>query len=300
MLFRIEDISGFKPNLRTYDNYEFDEPIIKKEQFDEYISMKIRDEINNSKERDLLSYSKSLATCLLKYNKFTDNELHIYINHSYNWFEYRSRGGKLKVKNYSIRDRLYGEPIFNKSGDIRLRNFIIDVSNNALLNKYLIKYQKIEKKRFASPEKDHEVVVMIPLNDLVVTDYIDAVYILYALQLKYRFLNHNNIQDVLIRELKNIEFTPGETYSFEKIAFIELVNYLANHYEKEYRLSQHILQESQKTEHLSVAFDPILQFDDIIKNDFWDSYDLRTYNSNKVSDLFWELCRWDICNPRSF
>lgn len=298
MLFRIEDISGFDPKLRIYDSCEFNAPVVEKDQIDEFISMKIRAEINNSHERDLLSYSKSLATCLLKYNKFTDNELHIYINYGYNYIKYLSCSDKLKVKNYSIEDRLYGEPIFNKSGDIELLNFIIDVSNNVLLNQYLKKYQKTEKKRYASPEKDHEVVVMMPSNDLVITDYISAVYILYALQLKYRFLNHRNIRDVLIWELENMEFTSDETDSSEKIAFIELVNYLADYYEKEYELSQFILQESQKTEHLSVAFDPILQFDDIIKNDFWDSYYLRTYNPNKVSDLFWDLCCWDIRNPR--
>lgn len=295
MLFRIEDISGFEPQSRTYDLNECNVPIIEKGKIDQYISGKIRAEINNSQTRDLLSYSKSLATCLLKYNNFTDNELHIYDTSEYDYFVYLSSKGKPKCKNYSIEDRLSGKPLFNKSGNINLCHFIIDVSDNEILNEYLIKYQKIEKKRFASPEKDQEVVVMNPLSDLVITDYMDAVYILYALQLKYRFLNNSNIRTALISEIEEIQFDPEETDTPEKTAFIELINYLANYWEEEYKLSQIILNESENTEHLSMAFDSILQFDDIMKHSFEDSYNLSTYNQNKISDLFWKFCREAIC-----
>ena len=43
MLFRIEDISGFNPKLRTYDVNEFIAPLVDKDQVDEYIALKIRE-----------------------------------------------------------------------------------------------------------------------------------------------------------------------------------------------------------------------------------------------------------------
>lgn len=46
MLFRIEDISGFDPKLRTYDVDEFTAPFVDKQQVDEHIALKIREEIN--------------------------------------------------------------------------------------------------------------------------------------------------------------------------------------------------------------------------------------------------------------
>lgn len=100
MLFRIEDISGFGANLRTYNVEDFSKPIIEKTQIDNYIANLIRDEINGAQGRKILSYSKSLATCLLKYNNFTDNELHICNATKLNYFSYVSRSGIWNYKDY--------------------------------------------------------------------------------------------------------------------------------------------------------------------------------------------------------
>lgn len=291
MLFRIEDISGFDPKLRTYDVDEFTTPTVNKEQIDNYIASKIRDEVNGSKNRNLLSYSKSLATCILKYNKYTDNELHICIINGWkDYITYISPKDNVKCRFYDIQDRINGNPLFNKTGKIQLLNFVIDVSNNNLLDEYLKYYTNVGKKIIASPEKDSEVVVMNPPNDLVINQYMDAVYILYALQLKYRFLSNVNVQRALILELDNMDAFRFEYCPHERIAFINLILYLSANWQYEYQISKKIYNYSENEEHLSIYYDPILQFHGIMKDDFDESYNLSTYNENVISDLFWKYC----------
>ena len=153
MLFRIEDISGRNPKLRTYDADDFTIPLINKQKVDEYIALKIREEVNGSRNRELLSYSKSLATCLLKYNKYDDNELHICMTEGWqNFILYISPKDNVKWKSYYIRDRIKEKSLFNKTGKIQLLNFIIDVSNNTLVDEYLRCYTGVGKKILASPE----------------------------------------------------------------------------------------------------------------------------------------------------
>lgn len=290
MLFRIEDISGFDPKLRTYD--EFTTPTVNKGQIDNYIASKIREEVNGSKNRNLLSYSKSLATCILKYNKYTDNELHICIINGWkDYITYISPEDNVKYRiYYNIQDRINGNTLFNKTGDIQLLDFIIDVSDNICLDKYLKNYTNVGKKIIASPEKDREVVIMNPPNDLVINQYMDAVYILYALQMKYRFLSNANIQNSLISELDNMDAFRFEYCPHERIAFINLILYLSANWQYEYQISKEIYNYSENVEHLSMCYDPILQFHDIIRDSFGESYNLSTYNENIISDLFWKYC----------
>lgn len=292
MLFRIEDISGFDPNLRTYDAYDFTRPVVSKAQIDIYISSKIRDEVNGSKSRELLSYSKSLATCLLKYNKFTDNELHIcIINGVLDIIVYDSQRSNMKYKTYSIRNRINGKPLFNKEGKIRLRGFIIDVSDNNSVDEYLRYYTDTGKKIMASPEKDNEVVVMNPPNDLIIKEYIDAVYILYALQLKYSFLNNADVRKNLIRELEDMEESCFYYCSQEREAFILLVQYLHDYWSYEKEISRGIYEYSEKEEHSSICYDSILQFHGILDHEFEVAEFLGTYNDNAISRLLWKYCR---------
>lgn len=291
MLFRIEDISGFNPNLRIYNVDESAKPLVDKTRIDEYIALKIREEVNGAKSRELLSYSKSLATCILKYNKYTDNELHIsIINGFMNYISYISPDGNEKWKYYFIEDRIIGKPLFQKNGKIQLLNFIIDVSNNDLVDNYLKCYTGSGKKVLASPEKDNEVVVMNPSSDLVINQYMDAVYILYALQLKYRFLCNIKIQSSLISELSNMDESRFEYCPYERMAFMYLILYLSAKWNYEYQISQKIYVYADNEEHMSICYDPILQFHDIMEDDFEESYDLSAYNKNVISDLFWKYC----------
>ena len=68
---------------------------------------------------------------------------------------------------------------------IVLCNFSLDVSDNAQVNYYLNRFTGVGKKKYASPEKDKEVVLMQSPNDLVISQYTDSVYLLYALVYKY-------------------------------------------------------------------------------------------------------------------
>jgi len=292
MLFRIEDISGFDPNLRKYDVDEYTASLmVDKTQIDDHIASKIREEINGSKNRALLSYSKSLATCILKYNKFTDNELHICdINNRIDYIKYVSLKGNERCKRYSLQDRVSGRRLFNRNGKIQLLNFIIDVSNNALVDEYLRYYTSVGRKSLASPEKDSEVVVLIPPNDLVINQYMDAVYILYALQLKYKFLSDRRVPSILVRELSKMdEFRFGNCPN-ERVAFIKLIWYLSANWRYENQISQQIYTYSENDEHFPMHYDPILQFHGIMTDDFDVSYNLGSYNNNALSDLFWKYC----------
>ena len=77
-LFRIEDINGFNPITRVYQNENSNYPVIEAGKLDQYIAEEIRKCVNGSRSRSFLSYSKFLTTCLLKYNNYTDNKLHIF------------------------------------------------------------------------------------------------------------------------------------------------------------------------------------------------------------------------------
>ena len=82
----------------------------------------------------------------------------------------------------------YGLPqyIYNSSNrKIILLNFSLDTSNNYQVNSYLKYYTGKGKKAFASPEKDYEVLIMQSPQDLVISQYIDSIYLLYALVYRY-------------------------------------------------------------------------------------------------------------------
>lgn len=118
----------------------------------------------------------------------------------------------------------------------------------------------------------------------------DAVYILYALQLRYRFLSNVNVQRALILELNNMDEFRFEYCLHERVAFINLILYLAANWHYEYQISKKIYNYLKKNEHLSINYDPILQFHGIIKDDFEESYELSNYNENVISDLFFKYC----------
>lgn len=106
--FRMEDVSDITGIRRNYNIEDENLPIMKKTEVESYIANQIRKQINGSKDRILLSYSKSLAICLLKYNQYCDNELHIYFNCSIspNIINYYDEKGNFICKNYSLQDAL--------------------------------------------------------------------------------------------------------------------------------------------------------------------------------------------------
>ena len=290
MLFRIEDVQGYQPNLRTYDPSEFVAPIIDKSEVDSFIAQEIRKQLNVHKTRGMWSYSKSLAACLLKYNKFTDNELHIFFNADIDYIAYVSHKGNVMRRYYALDDRLDGAPLFNKAGKIRLIGFVVDVSDNALADEYLRQFTGVGLKKVASPEKDSEVIVMNPPNDTVISCYIDSVYLLYALQYKYNFLNDADIREDLIAELEALDDLRFDGCHDERFALIRLIEYLALNWQEECSISGGIYKYSREEFHPSAFYDSILQFNGILKDDFETSLYLGDYNGNVVSELLWKYC----------
>ena len=77
MLFRIEDSENEDGVHREYSILPQDLPTMPMSEIEVYIADEIRKEVNGANNRRLLSYSKSLGICLLKYIKYADNEIHL-------------------------------------------------------------------------------------------------------------------------------------------------------------------------------------------------------------------------------
>ncbi|WP_141503267.1 hypothetical protein [Paenibacillus luteus] len=289
MLFRIEDSENSNGQHREYSIRKERLPQLKLAELEGYLAEEIRKEVNNSKNRRLLSYSKSLGVCLLKYNKYADNELHINKCEAYNFVYYDDvKANKSKCKPFSLLCGLDDIKIKHKKREILLLNFKIDVSNNNLLDSYLRKNTGMGRKKMASPEKDKEVLLMQSPEDMVISTYSDSVYLLYALYLKYGmdesiYINITN----MIYNLEDFRFEfCGER---ERYALLEIVSYLYINgiYEKE--MSDRLLQDSQSSEQMSIYYDSILQLHGIQNESFEDSYMLRDYNDNVISDWIWHF-----------
>ncbi|MBD5549771.1 MAG: hypothetical protein HDQ96_01145 [Lachnospiraceae bacterium] len=291
--FRIEDIANYEGIQRNY-RIETDKlPVMNKQAVEYYIAEEIRKEVNGSKDRNLLSYSKSLGVCLIKYNEYVDNELHIcYVNDM--WYEnsicYFSPNQHIKHKIYSLEKGLYSHGIFKGNDEIKLINFVLDIANNKLLNDYLLKFTKTGLKQYASPEKDYEVIMMQAYDDLTIEIYIDSIYLLYALQLKYNFLRNRDIVNLLICEISQLEDFRFENCEHERQAIIFLIQYLYSETEFEKIVFEEMLKYSEKREIFYGYYNSLLQLHGIIYDDFEDSYHLSDYNDNVVSDIFWKYC----------
>lgn len=290
LYFRIEDISGFGDNPRTYDLNSNHYHKVKKEDIDIYIADLIRKEVNGSKFRTVFSYSKSLAACLFKYNPYVDNELHIFDCDLCDFIVYISQKNNNECRWYSINDRLSCQRFFNKNGFINLTNFVIDISDNRGLNRYLQEYTGVGLKKMASPQKDCEVIVMHPFNDLVLYNYLNSIYVLYALQLKYHFLNDYFIRCSLINRIWNMDSFRFMYYPNERLSLICIINYLSQCWEFEKDISQKIYEYSKNESRTPPYYDSILQFHGILEDDIDDSIALSDYNGNVISDLFFEYC----------
>ncbi|CDA10230.1 hypothetical protein [Intestinibacter bartlettii] len=240
---------------------------------DVYIAESIRNQVNGSNSRDILSYSKSLGTCLFKYNDYCDNELHIYCNPSmtcntliYN-YEYKST----ICEDYSLENALNKIEILKRNEQIRLHNFIIDTSNNYILDKYLLKFTEKHLKKFASPQKDNEIIMMQADSDYIIKEYLNSIYILYALQLKYRFLNYDYIAGNMKQEILELDD-----------------RYFPN---CEYDIFKKICNDINKNGHISYSYDAISQALDIFSNqNIKDSYyESDSYSSsNQVTYIIWK------------
>lgn len=288
MLFRIEDTENIDGCHRQYE-IPFDElPRMRMSDLEMFIASEVRKEINNANDRKLLSYSKSLGVCLLKYNKYTNNELHIsnILQNRLSYYDCKKEWSK--TIGY---DMYYGLPEYecnHPNRKIVLQNFSLDVSDNNLIDSYLKSHTGVGKKKMASPEKDKEVLVMQSSGDLIASQYIDSVYLLYALVRKYGM--SKTVFQNIYRKIATLEkFRFDYCDETERVALLAIVEYLYYQGSVERAISHHVFVDSQNDNRISTYYDPILQLHGIQEDGFWDSYMLSDYNSNIVSDWIWEF-----------
>lgn len=288
MLFRIEDNQNSNGCHREYAIPYDKLPRMYISELERYLAEEIRKEVNNAHDRNLLSYSKSLGVCLLKYNKYTDNELHINMQNIYDWiYYYDCKKETFESEIYGLINGVRGDGIRDKKRKIVLTNIAIDISDNNLLDEYLKKTTGIGRKKLASPEKDKEVLLMQSPDDMVISDYSDSVYLLYALFWRYGM--RESIYKRLINRINNLEdFRFEFCGEVERNALLTIINYLYYNGKNEMEMSRKVFQDSAESEHISVYYDPILQLHGIQEEDFFDSYMLSDYNSNIVSEWIWK------------
>lgn len=202
-----------------------------------YIAAEIRKEVNGANNRHLLSYSKSLGICLLKYNKYADNEIHLNGEFVFDYITYyECKSQKTGFEVYSLDYALVDLGIEKKNKEVILTNFVIDVSDNKLLDSYLLKFTGVGRKKLASPEKDKEVLLFQFPQDLVIKQYSDSVYLLYALVIKYGMNTY--IYDVLIDYVFNLEDFRFEFCELdEHAAMIQIIDYIYKNQKLERKIS---------------------------------------------------------------
>ena len=132
LLFWIEDINGFNPVTRVYQNEDINNPIIEAGKRNQYIAEEIRKCVNGSRNRSFLSYSKFLTTCLLKYNNYTDNKLHIFCPQAINIIKFTwGKGDNTIIKEYDIHNWTNNKNYMQVDNEnIVLQGLIIDISDN--------------------------------------------------------------------------------------------------------------------------------------------------------------------------
>lgn len=288
MLFRIEDTENESGVKRQYTRSLDELPKMYLSQMNQYIANEIRKEVNNTNDRQLLSYSKSLGICLFKYNYYTDNELHISLTFPnrvkyYNWQTQTEVTCGYDMYQWNLLTDT------GKNPEVTLCNFALDISDNRQLNNYLTQMTGIGKKKFASPEKDKEVVLMQEPNDLIISQYISSVYLLYSLFYKYgmpELVFWNIIKMISTLEDFRFDFCPVS----ERLALINVIIYLYRKGNQEKMFANKIISKDKEDIRLSTYYDPNIQFHDIQDTSFEYAYWLNNYNhdiiSSKILDIY--------------
>ena len=290
MLFRIDTSSGFDDKIRQYGFPESAHVILKGEDIERFIAEETAKEINGRNERRLISYSKSLGVCILKYNNYLDNKLHFaeissHMCAGYTEIYYYFRK-QIHCTSYFLQYGLRVPPF----DEAELVNFIIDVSDNNIVQAYFQKHLERGKNPFASPAKDQEVVAMRPLVERVIdAENLEAVYILYALSIKYDFLSSNHILKRLIDDVYNT-FLEGRFTQDEILAFICLIQYLAYYGNYERNLSQAIRDRNSISERIPFYYDLICEYDAIINSSFTEAYEMSYSSENVITSALWRWC----------
>lgn len=213
--------------------------------------------------------------------------MHINTENFYDWIcYYDCKKESCNHQVYGLIDGVMGYRFKHKKRKIILINIVIDISDNELLDKYLNTLTKVGRKKMASPEKDKEVLMMQSPDDMIISNYLDSVYLLYALFLRYGM--KKSIYQRLINRISTLEdFRFEFCGEVERDGLLQIIKYLYHNGKNEIEMSRQVFQDSAAAEHISMYYDPILQLHGIQEGDFFDSYMLSDYNSNIVSDWIW-------------
>lgn len=284
MIFRIEDTSNPDGNHRKYSIPLNECPKMPLSDLGGFISNEIRKEVNNAKDRRLLSYSKSLMICLMKYNQYANNELHINTEINYNscGFIQIIHDSKSLYIPFDLRYDLSSIKECLQDLSIILRNFAIDIADNELLDIFLKDNTETHRKKVASPEKDHEVLLFQSPNDIVLTEYLQQAYILLALSIRYSL--PSSVANYIIKQINALDDYRFSYYPHERAALIYIIRHI--YYNQSFE--KQVLKTIREDEVLRICYDSIYQFksiidretsfDEICNDDFY-------YNCNVVSDI---------------
>ena len=109
---------------------------------------------------------------------------------------------------------------------------------------------------------------------------------LYALVIKYGMNDY--IHDVLIDYVFKLEdFRFEFCESDERVAMIQIIDYLYKNQKLERKMSVAVIMDSFNNGDISGYYDPITQFHDIQNQWFEESFALSDYNDNVISDGIW-------------
>ena len=268
MYFRVEDENGLSPNLREYGCNNSYNTKVNASNADKLIAQEIREQVNNSNSRSVFSYSKSLGIVLFKYNFIADNPIHFIPTEnigSYVDLDIVDENGMQQhcPIRYDISDLDYPLRRYFEDKEIILKNYIIEVDDNRLLNRYLENYTSVGKKKMASCQKDREVIIRHVVNDYIIEDYINAVYLIYALQYKTRFLNDSWVMNSLVEIFRQKIKNPNECE-----AFCYLISYLSYNWDYEEKTSRNILKESLNQGRTVPCYDGYSLFFDLMNGNY--------------------------------
>lgn len=269
-------------------------PLIHKTQVDSFIANEIRLQVNGDQQRSIFSASKSLGVVLFKYNKIGDNPLHIIpIDYLNNLEITLGPNDTHYFIPYDIKNTSYQIIRSINQENFYLHNYAIDVSDNCTLNQYLHTYTPVGKHPYAACEKDNEVLIRHITTNFTFSDelHINAVYLIYALNHRYRFLHNSTVfKDIL--DCCQI-YTPnndGACHGFNLI-----LNYLVNNHVFELNASNPLILEKQKEERLVCDMYYIAL--EILDTTLEDNLDIAYYNSyyycsysflNDIWKIFWK------------
>ena len=226
-LFRIEneDLS-IKPSSGR-KIYPIEEAIFLRDA-NELIAEEIRGEVNFHNTRKTYSWTQSLGIALFKYNKYADAMLMILPCVELDIIIFAMQNNFGHLNRYCWPYNIYPNgqlAAFNPDIRLAVDNYIIRVADNFALNAYLKHYTGVGLKARIFPEFDREVIVRdnFRLSNYWIIDgsNLDAVYILYALQIKYNFLYKKNALNILLLYIQQYI----ENYAL-KIALMHLIHYL--------------------------------------------------------------------------